>query len=93
MVADLPVSSANGPDKERVDRILAIAREVLSEPDITADAELADHGGTSLSIVRIVAVASRTIGLDINPRDLDGTVTVRNLARVARRSPYRQATS
>lgn len=86
MVADLPASSANGADDERVDRILAIAREVLSEPGITADAELGDHGGTSLSIVRIVAVASRRLDLDINPRDLDGAVTVRNLAKVARRS-------
>jgi acyl carrier protein len=72
-------------DEERVGRVLAIAREVLSEPDISPDDELADHGGTSLAIVRIIAVTSRTLGLDIQPRDLDGTVTVRNLARVARR--------
>ena len=75
----------DGGNEERVDRILAIARDVLSTPDITADDELVDHGGTSLSIVRIVAVASRALDLDIDPRDLDGTVTVRNLARVARR--------
>jgi acyl carrier protein len=81
MLADL----ADCFDEERVGRILAIAREVLSEPDITADDELADHGGTSLAIVRIIAVTSRTLGLDIQPRDLDGTVTARNLARVARR--------
>lgn len=68
-----------------MDRILAVAREVLSKPEITADDELADHGGTSLSIVRIVAVASRALDVDIDPRALDGTVTVRNLARVARR--------
>jgi acyl carrier protein len=72
---------------ERVDRILAIVRDVLSKPDITADDELADHGGTSLSIVRIVAVTSRTLGLDIDPREFDGAVTVRDLARVARRPP------
>jgi acyl carrier protein len=71
-------------DEERIDRILAIARDVLSKPDLTADDDLADHGGTSLSIVRIVAVASRALDLDINPRDLDGMVTVRNLAGVAR---------
>jgi acyl carrier protein len=81
MLADL----ADCFDEERVHRILAIAREVLSEPGITADDELADHGGTSLAIVRIIAVTSRTLGLDIQPRDLDGTVTARNLARVARR--------
>jgi len=85
-VTDL--SLANRPIEERVGPILAIAREVLSEPDITADDDLAGHGGTSLSIVRIVAVACRTLRLDINPRDLGGTVTVRNMARVARRSPH-----
>lgn len=68
---------------ERVDRILAIAREILSRPHITADDELTEHGGTSLSIVRIVAVASCTLDLDIDPRDLAGTITVRKLARVA----------
>jgi acyl carrier protein len=84
-VSDLCLDAV-ADDPERVDRILAIAREVLSGPEITADSELTRHGGTSLSIVRIVAVACRTLGLEINPRDLDGTVTVRNLARVARRS-------
>jgi len=74
----------DGTDEERVDRILAIARHVLSTPDVAPDDELADHGGTSLSIIRIVAEASRALGLDIDPRDLGGTVTVRNLARVAR---------
>lgn len=79
----------DGTDEERVDRILDIARDVLSTPDIAADDELAGHGGTSLSIIRIVAVASRTLDLDINPRDLGGTVTVRNLARVARPPAHR----
>ena len=88
-----PDGTANGSGEERVDWILAIVREVLSEPGITADDDLADHGGTSLSIVRIVALTSRTLDLDINPRDLEGTVTVRNLARVTRRLPHRQATS
>jgi hypothetical protein len=75
--------TVNGSGKERVDRILAIAREILSRPDLTADDELMANGGTSLSIVRILAVASRTLDLDINPRDINGTVTVRNLARTA----------
>ncbi len=77
----------NGSDRqrmeERIDRILAIAREILSRPGITADDELTGHGGTSLSIVRIVAVASRTFDLDINPREVAGTITVRNLALAA----------
>jgi hypothetical protein len=81
----MPADLTDCFDEERVGRVLAIAREVLSEPDITADDELADHGGTSLAIVRIIAVTSRTLGLDIQPRDLGGTVTARNLARVARR--------
>lgn len=65
------------------ERILAIARTVLSTPDLTADDALADHGGTSLSIIRIVAEASLALGADIDPRDLGGTVTVRALARAA----------
>lgn len=77
----------NGSGEEQVGQFLAIVREILSRPDITADDDLMAHGGTSLSIVRIVAVVSRTLDLDVNPRDLDTTITVRNLARVARRSP------
>ena len=76
--------TASGSGEEQADQILAIVREVLAEPGITADDELTDHGGTSLSIVRIVALASRTLNLDINPRELDGTVTARGLAKVAR---------
>jgi hypothetical protein len=75
----------NATDEDRVDGILAIAREVLASPAIAPDDDLMDRGGTSLSIVRIVALTGRTLNLDINPRELDGTVTVRNLARVARR--------
>ena len=73
----------NGSDDARVEQILAITREILSKPGITADDELTDHGGTSLSIVRILAVTNRTLGLDINPRDLKAAITVRNLAQVA----------
>ena len=73
--------------EERVGQILAIAREVLADPGISPDDKLADHGGTSLSIVRIVAEASQALDLDINPRDLDGAITVRSLARVAQYLP------
>jgi acyl carrier protein len=79
--------TVNGSHEQRVDRILAVVREILSRPDLTADDEVKDHGGTSLSIVRILAVTSRTLDLDIDPRDLDGAVTARSLARVARRPP------
>lgn len=77
----------DGNGQERVGRILAIARQVLAKPDIAADDELASHGGTSLSIVRIIAMTSRMLNVDIDPRDLSGIVTVRNLARVAAATP------
>jgi hypothetical protein len=80
MVADLAGAG-------QVDAILSIAREVLARPGLTADDKLADHGGTSLSIVRIIALASRALGLDVNPRDLDAAITVRGMARAARWSP------
>jgi hypothetical protein len=83
----------NGSDGQRVARILAIAREVLSSTGLTADDDLMDHGGTSLSIVRIVALTGRTLDLDINPRDLNGSVTVRELARVARATSRQPTTS
>lgn len=67
-----------------VDVILAIAREVLPHADIAPDDDLMRHGGTSLSIVRIVAMAHRSLNLDIDPRDVDGALTVRRLAAVAR---------
>ncbi|MEO3808405.1 acyl carrier protein [Sphaerisporangium sp. B11E5] len=76
--------TANGSDEERLDRILAVTREVLRDPGVAADDDLADHGGTSLSILRIVAMANRALHLDIDPRELDGAVTARNLARAAR---------
>jgi acyl carrier protein len=69
---------------EMTDQILAIAREVLARPDLTADDDVMDHGGTSLSVVRIMAETSRALRLNINPRDLAGEVTARRLARVAR---------
>lgn|GEM_PF-6305100 len=64
--------------------ILAIVREVLPGRPVAADDELALHGATSLSIVRIIAVAARDLGLDIDPRDLTGPATARALAAVAR---------
>ncbi len=75
--------TGTGCEDARVEQLLGIVREVLTQPDIAADDELMNHGGTSLSIVRILAMANRNLGLDINPRDLDGTITARSLARVA----------
>jgi acyl carrier protein len=67
-----------------VDDVLAIVREVLDRPDLTADDDVIDHGGTSLSIVRILAEIRRALELNVNPRDLGGTVTARSLAKAAR---------
>ena len=70
-------------DDDRVGRILGIVREILSKPDLTADDEIMNHGGTSLSMVRILAATSMVLALDIDPRDVDGIVTARSLARAA----------
>ena len=80
-IVDNPVS---GSDTDRVDQILAIVREVLGRPDLAADDEVTDHGGTSLSILRILTDARKTLSLNIHPRDLGGVVTARSLARAAR---------
>jgi hypothetical protein len=43
-----------------------------------------DHGGTSLSVVRILAETRRMLDLNVDLRELDGMVTARSLARAAR---------
>jgi hypothetical protein len=74
-----------GPkEDERVDQVLAIVRDILVKPAITADDDVMEHGGTSLSVVRILAAASRALNLNINPRDLNGVVTARSMASAAR---------
>jgi hypothetical protein len=93
-VSGLSVDGAeSGSGEKLLDPILAIARDVLAKPGITADDELTGHGGTSLAIVRIIALASRTLDLEVNPRELGGTVTVRGMARVARGSSRRPPAS
>ncbi|WP_176710466.1 acyl carrier protein [Micromonospora sediminicola] len=71
-------------EAELVDRVLAIVREVLSRPDLGPDDEVMDFGGTSLSILRILAETKRVLDLNVNPRDLNGAVTAHNLVRAAR---------
>jgi acyl carrier protein len=71
---------------EHVGPILAIAREVLSRPGITADDELRENGGTSLSITLIIARTSRALGLEIDPADISGAVTAASLAQAARQA-------
>jgi acyl carrier protein len=77
-------NAVDGAEAERVDQILAIVREVLGRPELAADDEVMDHGGTSLSILRILTDTRKALSLNINPRDLGGVVTARSLARAAR---------
>jgi hypothetical protein len=69
---------------DRADGLLDIARKILSSNAIALDDDLGEHGVTSLAMVRILAEAARTLHLDIDPRALDGPVTVRNLAGIGR---------
>ena len=71
-------------EDEHIDQVRAIIRAVLSRPDLGDDDDVMDHGGTSLSVVRILAEAGRVLGADINPRDLAGSVTARSVAGAAR---------
>jgi acyl carrier protein len=77
-VSDLSVETT------RIDLILGIVRSVLDRPGIGPDDEVMDHGGTSLSLVRILTETGRALQVNINPRDLDGIVTARSLANAAR---------
>ena len=65
-------------------RILDIAQAILDTSDLGPDDELADHGATSLSLVRILATIHQTLGADVDPRDLTGRFTAHNLAVAAR---------
>jgi hypothetical protein len=69
---------------DRVGQVLGIVRTILANPDLGADDEVMDHGGTSLSVVRILAETRQSLQLTINPRDLKGSVTARSLAQAAR---------
>ncbi len=75
---------------ELTDRILALAREVLRAPDLEPDDELTQQGGTSLSLVRIIARTHDSLGVDIDPRDLAGGFTARGLAEAAQPLPPRR---
>jgi acyl carrier protein len=66
-----------------VDQLLDVVRKVLDKPDLRADDDVMDHGGTSLSVVRILAEVRNTLGLSVNPRDLNGVVSARSLAAAA----------
>ncbi|MET7312317.1 acyl carrier protein [Streptomyces sp. NPDC005571] len=77
-------ASSGSSEDTHIEQVLEIMRQVLSKPELTADDEAMDHGGTSLSIVRILAETSRALHCDVNPRDLGGAVTARSLVRAAR---------
>ena len=79
--------TVDGTGDRRVDGVLAIARAILSVPGLAADDELTGNGATSLSIVRIILETRLVLHLEINPADLDGVLTVRNLARAATPDP------
>ncbi len=72
---------------ELADRILAITRTVLDAQGLGADDDLADHGGTSLSLVRIIAMIHQTLDVDVDPRDLGGRFTARRMAVAAQHVP------
>jgi hypothetical protein len=64
--------------------LLEIVRGVLGRPGLGPDDDVLDHGGTSLSVVRILAAARADLGIDIDPRDLGGVVSARSLAGAGR---------
>lgn len=69
--------------EELTARIVDISHTVLGTSGIGADDDLADHGATSLSLVRILATLHQTLGVDVDPRELGGRFTARNLAVAA----------
>lgn len=72
------------PPAAVVAEILTIARQVLGLPVLGADDDLVAAGATSLAMLRIVATACRSLGIDIAPGSLGGApVTVNVLARAA----------
>ncbi|MBI3688111.1 MAG: acyl carrier protein [Actinobacteria bacterium] len=50
--------------------VLAIVREVLGRPGLTADQDFFDVGATSLAFVRVLAEVHRQMGVMVHPADL-----------------------
>lgn len=78
-----PHRAAGAAGDERVAAVLAVVREILGDPGITADDDLAHHGAASLAMARIIVTVGARLGLDVDPRDLGPAVTARALARAA----------
>jgi acyl carrier protein len=77
-------STAEGTTEAPLDQVLAIVRTALGKPGLTPDDEVMDYGGTSLSVVLILSKLKNDLGLDVDLRALDGSVTARSLVRAAR---------
>ncbi|MEU7007486.1 acyl carrier protein [Streptomyces sp. NPDC046332] len=77
-------STAEGTTEAPLDQVLAIVRTALGKPGLTPDDEVMDYGGTSLSVVLILSKLKNELGLNVDLRALDGSVTARSLVRAAR---------
>ncbi|MGQ4490823.1 acyl carrier protein [Streptomyces sp. 372A] len=76
--------AAEGITEALPEQVLAIVRTALGKPGLTPDDEVMDFGGTSLSVVLILSKLKNELGLDVDLRALDGSVTARSLIRAAR---------
>ncbi|MFB6909252.1 acyl carrier protein [Streptomyces bacillaris] len=77
-------STAEGTEAAHLDQVLAIVRAALGKPGLTPDDEVMDYGGTSLSVVLILSKLKNELGLGVDLRALDGSVTARSLVRASR---------
>lgn len=78
-----PVSRNVGDDSGPttvVEEVAGLVRDVLDRPDLSADADIFDHGGTSLSFVRILAQIRQRFGVTIAVAELDGEAAATTLA-------------
>jgi|GEM_PF-5313210 len=78
-----PVSRNVGDDPESastVEEVAELVREILDRPDLPADADIFDHGATSLSFVRILAQIRQRYGVSIDVTELDGEAAATTLA-------------
>jgi acyl carrier protein len=67
-------------ESETTAAILGLVREVLNKPTLGADQDVFDHGATSLSFVRILALVNERYGVMVPVAELAGSATARALA-------------
>ncbi|NEC22878.1 acyl carrier protein [Streptomyces parvus] len=77
----LPKFAAMGATEEQ--KILGIVRDVLGKPGLGFDDDLFDHGGTSLSFVRVLAEINQELHVRVRAGDLQGVATPRRIAACA----------